>query len=38
MSVFLGYPSEDVIRWIKEHTKKDLGPLCFTAVDAGAVV
>ena len=29
--IFLGYPTKKIKEWIKEHTKTDLGPLCFTA-------
>lgn len=38
MNTFLGYPSESVINWIKEHTKKDAGPLCFEAVGSDMTV
>ena len=38
-NIFLGYPPENVKKWIIDHSGPDLTiPLCFEAVDAGATV
>ena len=38
-NIFLGYPPENVKKWIIDHSGPDLSiPLCFEAVDAGATI